>query len=232
MTDYRVVVRHVRYWRGAVHKWSTVYPLNGSVSSGDYASICDVAHTLDNGVCFPGSVGLAGGIYEVSLYNVATGGVPIAVHNYFDPDVPSAWLAYTGSGWPSGPTIVEPAAEVALQVEWNAGFSSSGKPVRFRKWYHAVPVADSSPGAPDLDSDQLTSLAAWLNVRVSSFAAYGAVLGNASRLASTTPQISPYYGNHQMPRGRKRKPLKVSSATVKLPAGILVVPGSDGSLDS
>lgn len=207
MTDYRIVARHVRYWRGAVHKWSTVYPLTGTISSGNYAAVIAAAKVLEQGVNFKNATGAtAGGLYEIALYDHATGGIPVALVTYFDPTVPAGWVAYTGAGWSTAPAPVCSNAEVALQVEWLAGLSSSGKPVKFRKWYHAVPDAVTI-GTRDVVAADVTALQTFINTNIAVIGGLGAVMGNSSRLAATTCQVLQFYGNHQMPRGRRRKPL-------------------------
>lgn len=230
MSDYRMVVRHVRYWRGAIHKWSTVYPFVGTIASGDIPTAIAAMLTLENGVCHNQATTLGGGVYEIAVYNSATGGVPVAVASYFDPDVPAGWHAYTNAGWTTSYTAIIDAAEVALQVEWAAGLSSSGKPVHFRKWYHSVPVTSPVPGAVDVLAVDTASLAAYIHTQLAVIGGLGLLLGRGSRLAATTAVVSSYYGNHQMPRGRRKKALVSSSGKVSFPASVLVVPGSDGSL--
>nr|CRY93634.1 hypothetical protein [uncultured prokaryote] len=205
MTDYRVVVRHVRYWRGTPHRWSTVYPLTGTVSSSNYGALITAMKSLDSNMCYSGNSVATGGIYEVALYNQASGGVPISITTYFPWATPASWVAYTSGGWPSVTTPASSVAESALQVEWLAGLSSSGKPVSFKKWYHAVPETPSTDVGIDLTSAQITSLQnAWTS-GFGTVAGLGVLLGNSRRLAASTPTVRSAIGNHQMPRGRKKK---------------------------
>ena len=212
MTDYRVVTRHVGYWRGAPHRWSNVYPMTGSVSSGDYAAVLAAFATLDRGVCYPSPSGIQGGLWEVQLYDHATGGVPVASASYFDPDTPGAWINYTGDGWDSITVASEKPLETALMVEWPAGLSRTGKPVIFRKWYHAVKLSLSSGGGPDVASLDVSSLETFIHDTLATVAPYGLLMGNSSRLAATTPVVLGYYGNHQMPRGRRKRVTALTSA--------------------
>nr|CRY97320.1 hypothetical protein [uncultured prokaryote] len=205
MTDYRMVARHVRYWRGLVHHWSTVWPFTGTLASGDWATAILAIQVLETGVCWGGGSAGAGGLYEIALYDQATGGVPIAVENYFDPDTPGDWVAYVGDAWPSGHTGFVSAAEVALQVEWRAGLSSSGKPVYFRKWFHSVPNGGGAGASVDVNGASQTAIEAYIQAQTSIVGGLGAPLGRGSRLAATTPTVAAAYGNHQMPRGRRRK---------------------------
>ena len=202
---YRVVMRHVRYWRGAVQRWSTVYPFTGSVSAGDYGAILTAMLAMENAICYKGpTAGATGGTYEAALYDQATGGVPIAVNTVFPWSTPGAWVGFTGAYWASNATAASNAAETALQVEWSAGLSKSGKPVTFKKWYHSVP--DTAAGAtPDISSTQATSIANSIQTAMNGLSSYGLQLGNSSRLAATLPTVRTFFGNHQMPRGRRRK---------------------------
>jgi len=232
LTEYRIVARHVRYWRGLVHKWSTVYPLTGGLSGSGPEGIADQIIAYEPQILYPSPVGNGGGLYEVAVYDQATGGVPIYVQVLFDAEVPSDWIEYTGTSWDNLAIGLDSQAETAMQVEWNAGFSKSGKPVKFRKWYHSVPYSNANPGAADIQALQITNLEDTINTMISGMASFGVLLGRGSRLAAGQCQVLPMYGNHQMPRGRKRPKTKISSDIVKLPPGLLVVPGSDGSIDS
>jgi hypothetical protein len=234
MTNYRIVARHVRYWRGIVHKWSNVYPFTGTLSSGDYGTALGHIHDAEQSVCYPAPGAAGGGIWETALYNQASGGVPVAVatyFDYFDPDTVGDWIPYDGDAWEFTTDELLSAAEAALSVRWAAGLSSSGKPVFFRKWFHAVPVNPSSPPAPDVTSTNRTSIATILTVHLNAIGGLGAPMGNGGRLASSTPLVDQFFGAHQMPRGRRRPPTRIMSGVVGLPPGLLIVPGSDGSLD-
>lgn len=231
MTDYRIVTRHVRYWRGNVHKWSNVWPFTGTLSVGNYGTALDYMHDLEQSVNYPDPSGEGGGVWEIVLYDQAVGGVPVAVRTYFDPATPSAWIPYTGSWWTVTSVRLAEPAETALSVKWQGGYSRTGKPVYFRKWFHAVPITAALPGAPDVPTAQSTAIAADLTAQLNGIGGLGAPMGRGSRLASTSPIVDGFYGNHQMPRGRRKQPTKVASNVVHLPPGLLVVPGSDGSLE-
>lgn len=231
MTDYRMVTRHVRYWRGSVHRWSNVYPLTGTISAGNYAAAIAAMYAMEQKVCYTPTAVVDGGLYEIALYDHASGGVPIAVNTYFPYATPGAWIPYTATAWDSHAYLTIPAAEVALQVEWPAGLSRSGKPVTFKKWYHSVPQPLTGPGTVDVTAASNASLVTALMTGMAAIGGLGILLGNSSRLAATTPVVRSFYGNHQMPRGRRRKPLSLAGGSAeRFPAGILIVPGSDGSL--
>lgn len=218
MTDYRLVARHVRYWRGVVHRWSTVYPLTGTIASGDYGTVIAALKTLEQGVNFqdPAPAPTRGGLYEIALYDQATGGVPIAVSTYFDWTTFAAWVPYTSAGWATAGRNYEAAAEVSLAVRWAAGLSRTGKPVYFRKWYHAVPTS-SANGTRDVGATDVTNLTGIFTAQMAVIGGKGALLGNGGRLAALSPTVELFYENHQMPRGRRRK-----GSTASVPSGAAV----------
>lgn len=217
MTDYRAIVRHVRWWRGNIHRWSTSYEFTGSGTTPNTAA-CTTLATNESPLLYDTSTtGKQGGIYEVQFY-LASGGTPVASETFFDYTVPTAWTGYNGAGWGATRTATpDPLGEVALGIRWQAGYSSTGKPVFFRKWYHSVPVSNVGGGNPDIGSTVQTSLAAAaLTLQTCLAPTYGLSMGNSRRLASTTPVVSPYYENHQMPRGRRRKGVVFGSGSGKV----------------
>lgn len=203
---YRAVVRHVRYWRGVIHRWSTVYPFLGTPSSGLATSDAQLVLAADDKMCW-GAAASFGGTYECALYDQATGGVPIVVYTAFDWTTVSTWIKHNGSGWTT-PVANESTAEPALAVTWAAGLSSTGKPVKLRKWYHAVPSSSaSSPGQPDINAGSVTSLTAAANAITGVLSAKGLALGSPTGRFAGSAHVSNFYENHQMPRGRRRKAL-------------------------
>lgn len=222
MTDYRIVSRHVRYWRGSVHRWSTVWRFTGTITSANYASATAAIKTLEMGVNYPGISAKQGGIYEIAIYDHATGGVPVQTTTYFDWTNPTVWVDYTGVGWASPHGVAVGNAETAILVEWAGGLSSSGKPVKFRKWFHMTPVTVATSGAADISPTDQSGLAAIINTQVAVVGGLGAPMGNGGRLAATTAVVNPHYGNHQMPRGRRRPALVSASGKYRGPS--IVVP--------
>lgn len=215
MTDYRMVVRHVRYWRGAVHRWSTVWPFTGSLSSSNYAAVIAQMRAVEQGVNFAGTGAVAGGTYAIALYASASGGVPVSEETYFDYETPSTWEPYTGSLWIEGGDAVDPTAEVALGVKWLAGLSTKGKPVAFRKWFHSVRAGSGTGAGVDISAPEVTNIQQGLQSGIAALSTYGLLLGNASRLAAITPVVNPHYENHQMPKGRKRPLTALQKAILK-----------------
>lgn len=202
---YRAVVRHVRYWRGAVHRWSTVYQFVGTAGSGLTSSDAQLVLNADNKMLYKTGPSL-GGTYECALYNQASGGVPIAVYTAFDWTAPGSWLAGSATAWTTTAAAYDGNAECATSVSWPAGLSSSGKPVHLRKWYHSCPVPTVSGGANQIAAADVTALNLQAQTIIGVLAGKGLSLGSATgRIAGTATVTDPFFGNHQMDRGRRRK---------------------------
>lgn len=224
MGNYRGVVRHVRYWRGAIHRWSTVYQFIGTLSSGLSATDAQALLTHDDAMCY-GSLAAQGGTYECQLYDSASGGVPVAAYVAFDWTNPSAWLQHSHTGWTAPSGLMAEPAESALAVEWAGGLSKSGKPVVFRKWYHAVPQSGESAGVQDVPSASVTSLQVAAQAIVGVLGAKGLTMGSGTGRFAGTAHVDGYYGNHQMPRGRRRKALVKANGQYTGPS--LSIPGGE-----
>lgn len=225
MPNYRAVVDHVGYWRGTVHRWSTSYSFTGSGTAPNSAA-CDTLLAADSAICYAGT-NVSGGIPEVRFYNTATGGVPVVAKTYFDYAVPADWIKYTSTGWATHTNAPESALETALLIEWPAGLSTTGKPVTFRKWYHAVKVSinqggDSGQDMLTADLTALTGAAASLTGCLVS--TYGLTIGNAGRLVTGAAVVSPYYSNHQMPKGRRRTSLSKDGTKYKVKSTPSIIP--------
>jgi hypothetical protein len=211
LVTYRAVCRHVRYWRGVVHHWSTVYQFVGTPSAGITLTDAQQVLAIDNAMLY-GTGPNAGGTYECAIYDQASGGVPLVTYTAFNPAAPASWLVGPGTAWPTTAAGLEKQAEVALQVTWAAGLSHSGKPVHLRKWYHMVPVASSTGGSADVLPAAVTALQAEAQAMNGVLGGKGLTLGTSSGRIAGLASVLPFYGNHQMPRGRRRK---VSSSSAK-----------------
>lgn len=223
MPGVRFQVVHVRYWRGLIHRWSTDYQYNGSPSSSITAADCQTMLTADDKMCYGGGLAANGGTASCAAYS-SSGGVPLATYVAFDADTPASWIPYSGTAWGTTTGFVfNQVAEPALLVEWAGGLSSTGKPVKFRKFYHAVPNPGTTGSSSQVPSSSQTSLAAQATSMIGLFGSKGLVMGTpAGRLAGTA-SVSPYYAAHQLVRGRRRKTL--SPGVYKDAAGKDVVIG-------
>jgi hypothetical protein len=210
---YRVVVRNVRYWRGNIKRWQSVYPFIGTPTSALATADAQAVLTAHTKMLWNGGV-TSGNAYEAAIYDQATGGVPIVVYTAFDWLTPSTWTSPTNSVWGGSSVFVGQPAEQALIVEWNAGLSVSGKPVTLKKFYHHVKPSLASAGAPDVSSTDATALTTAANGLTVCLASKGLSLGSPSGRFAGSAKVKTYYGNHQMARGRRRKaPVPAASVT-------------------
>lgn len=227
MTDYRAVLRHAKYWRGNVHRWSTSYEFTGSGVPPD-GTACDTLKAAEEHMLYsPTTAPFSAGVAEAAFY-LASGGTPIVEKIYYDWTQPSAWIAPSSDGWPVRTVALENLAETALLVEWQGGLSRTGKPVKFRKFYHSVPFSQGTGSSGDISGTTQTALVARANALTGCLGGtYGLALGNASRLAGTA-SVSLYYVTHQMPRGRRRKPLVTASGKYTGPNIPIIISPPEG----
>jgi hypothetical protein len=200
---YRVVVRNVRYWRGAIKRWQSVYPFIGTPSSALGVADAQAVYNAHMKMLYNGGAG-SGNAYEAAIYDQASGGVPIAVYTAFDYTAPANWTAPVGSVWGGFSTSIGSPAEQALIVEWNAGLSKSGKPVTLKKFYHQVKAAVTLGNAADVSTTDVSTLTAQANAITVCLAGKGLSLGSPSGRFAGSAKVKNYYGNHQMARGRRR----------------------------
>ena len=224
MTNYRLVTRHVRYWRGSVHRWSCSYAFTGALTTGMTPSALSSFLARED-VMLYGLDATDGGSYEAQFYDTDAGGSALATYTAFDWTNPSGWVPHDGSAWTvPADTPAEQIAETALQVTYPGGLGSTGKPVGFRHWFHAVPQSPASAGSADVSPTNVTALEAALASLKSDLASFGIVMGRGGRFAGTGT-VNNHYGNHQMPRGRRRKALVTSSGRYTGPT--ITVPLAD-----
>jgi hypothetical protein len=201
---YRVVVRNVRYWRGQIKRWQSVYPFIGTPSSALGVADAQAVFTAHTKMLWNGGA-TQGGAYEAAIYDQATGGVPIVVWTAFDYLTPGSWQAPTNSVWSGSGTSLGQPAEQALIVEWAAGLSKSGKPVTLKKFYHQVKPSAAIGAAADVSAGDVTILGTAANGLAACLASKGLSLGSPSGRFAGSAKVKNYYGNHQMARGRRRK---------------------------
>lgn len=228
MTVFRVVTRHVRFWKSEIHRWSNVYHFTGTGGGTPNASDLDAFNALEDALLY-GPSASDGGTYAVDLYDQASGGMPIVSVSLFDPTDTGSWAGYGGAGWVGTGMSFLGIAEPALLIDWSAGLSHTGKTVNLRKWYHSVPEPQGGDDGNNVSSPNLAALTTAATALQHGFSSYGLLMCSGSGRFAGSATVQPYYGNHQMPRGRRRKALVSSAGKVSFPASLLVVPGSDGS---
>lgn len=195
MAVYRHQAVCVGMWRGKIKRWNTTFH---STVQGARPTI--KAALMAVGYPNPGDVtgDCSGGVASITTYNVG-GGAPIGQDVYFQWDVPSTWIPYTGSVWTNVPegTPLDASGESALVVVGHmAGLSSSGKPVTTRKYLHAIPSRTAEDYAdPDIDSATQALIEAAFTTTL---------MKDPAGISPTSVEALAYYGNHQRVRGRRR----------------------------
>lgn len=218
MAVFRYQVVCVGMWRGKIKRWNTTF--HYSTSS---ATATLYGHMQD--VCYPnpGDVtgDCSGGVASISVYS-SSGGAPQSVTTYFDWQVPTEWIPFTGGDWSGVPvgTPIDASGESALLIVGHMGsLSSTGKPVTTRKYIHAIPSRSATDYAdPDIDSTSLAALSAEFNANW---------MSNPNGVQPASVEAEAYYYNHQRVRGRRRTTRQVAGQAFSL--GVLAGGGATTS---
>lgn len=193
---YRYQVVSVGMWRGKIKRWNTTLHLPGSTTTAGVKLVF-----MKSGYKNPGDVvgACSGGVASIAVY-ASTGGQPISNTIYFDWETPSTWIPYTSEAWAAIPagTPLDASGESAVVVEGNmAALSITGKPVKTRKFLHAIPSRTATSYTdPDLDAATVTALQ---NIWAPLY------LSNPAGIAPASVTVDEWYGNHQRVRGKRRK---------------------------
>lgn len=212
--SYRATVRHVRYWRGKVKRWSTTWHFEGTPSGPIDSTHAQTVLQRVDALCYS-ETSQDGGTYECAIYDKAVGGIPVATYTAFDWTNPASWLPYSGGGWASGGAPFLAAPEAALLISYPAGLSKSGKPVALRKWIHAVKDTNPLGGAHDIGDADVASLGITAHSMIGILGDIGLTLGSGTGRFAGTPVIYPFYQNHQMVRGKRRISAKAGAAAYR-----------------
>lgn len=215
MAVYRYQVVSVGLWRGQIKRWNTTFHTN---ASGDTTAIKNAMQAA--GYKAPGDEAGAcsGGVASIARY-AAAGGPPQSNVIYFDWKTPSTWVPYTGTAWAAVDplTPLDAAGESAVVVEGNmSGLSATGKPVKTRKFLHAIP---SRTGPTYNDPDVPAAVAAAIK------ALFGInLMCNPAGIQPATVSVEEWYGNHQRVRGRRRTVRQVAANSFS--AGVVAGSGA------
>lgn len=198
---YRYQVVSVGMWRGQIKRWNTTIHMPTSTSTPN------VLLTMQrSGFKLAGDVvgACSGGVASISVYGPA-GGAPLSVATYFDWQVPTTWIPYTGEAWsavPVGTTLDASGESAAVVVGHMAGLSTTGKPITTRKYLHHIPSRTAAAFSdPDIDAATQAKLAGY----------WAGLMANPAGTAPASITVEPYYGNHQRVRGRRRTVTQVAA---------------------
>lgn len=201
-------------WRTGPHVWHLVG--NHSGSSFNAAD----AKTFMEGAASPFALSFGPFIEPThttvvrSAYYDGSTSAPIFTNTYsVDNPVPTP-LVPTATAFTNHGSAIEPL-EVCVMLEARAGLSSRSKPVFMRKFIHAIPITNLGAGAGGVPNWVFTTEAAaaatamgdgsWFGNRV-----YCSPSGRQPSSNDWQALVVP--GNHQMPRGRKRKSVTTGSS--------------------
>lgn len=195
-------------WRGAVHTWMNRYVMSGvDPTSAQAASTISALKNIENALYPQVTAGTGVGFVKGTAY-LSTGGAPLTTQGYN-----TTLAAATATGF-SGPTGGYTSLSFAGQLEncletrtLLTGLSSTGKPVYLRKYFRGfyAGTEDSFGAAPILAADitkATGTIAPWFTgMTTGSYT----VIGVSGRQAAIAPTVQVWLGNHQVPRGKKRK---------------------------
>jgi hypothetical protein len=201
-------------WRTGAHTWHLVGNHSGSSFNASDAKTFMEGVASPFALCFAPFIEPSHSSVVRSAYYDGETSAPVYVAIY-DTDNPAPTpLHPTATGFAHSGSTSEPL-EVCVMLEARAGLSSRSKPVYMRKFIHCIPVDNLGLGTGGVPQWTFTSAAAsaaaamgdgsWFGNRV-----YCSPSGRQPSTNDWVAQVQP--GNHQMPRGRKRKSVSTSSS--------------------
>lgn len=205
------VMEFTSQWRGGPHVWTIASSHSGTsfTSTTDQkAFLISVYQTIrqfisaSDSTTYISGLKYYDGINSVPLYEeffaneteAATYGVPLGGQSV---------TANQGEAFVGSETVqMTSGLETCTMLTAPVGLSSKGKPVFLKKFIHCAPAAQvgSTVDGPDLSSSANT-FAAYLGNGL----LYGSRVFCSASGKQGTWTVSPYFGNHQMPRRSKKK---------------------------
>jgi hypothetical protein len=224
------------YWRGSNTQFSNRYYLSGGdpTEGVALAAITDLHH-IEN-LIFPTVAGGQGvGFVEGKAYR-STGGPPIEVVDYNSSGAIATATGWTGTAV-TGQTIqYANTIEVCLETRMlMLGLSTTGKPIYTRKFFRGWSyLAEDeeftvTPIPTTIQTAYNALILPWQTGLPTSFVT---VVGTDGRTASAAqpPTVQPFLGNHQKPRGKKRKTTSSSSSTSESALALSAIALGEGIL--
>jgi hypothetical protein len=224
------------YWRGINTQYSNRYYLSGGNPTEGVAlsAIADL-HRIEN-LIFPAVAAGAGvGFVEGKAYN-STPGPPIEVIDYNSSGAIATATGFTGTVISGTPIQYANTIEVCLETRMlMLGLSTTGKPIYTRKFFRGWSYLDedefeSTSQIPvPIQTAMNALILPWQTGLATSFVT---VVGTDGRTASAAqpPTVQPFLGNHQKPRGKKRKTAASSSSTSESALALSAIALGEGIL--
>jgi hypothetical protein len=195
------------FWRGAPHTFQNRYIMSGAQpSASDAATVITALKDIEDGL-FPGAAPAHGvGFVRGSAYGSGSG-APFQVTEYNASEGAGTATGFTGPGWGTPTIVFAPTLETCLMVETPiTGLSSTGKPVRLRKYFRGIASgADEPQSTGQVAAGDITGVNALvLPWKTGMGASNWVVIAPSGAQASAAPVCYPYLVAHQIPRGRKK----------------------------
>lgn len=211
-------------WRTGYHQWHLVGNHSGSSFGASDAQTFMEGTSSPFALCFGPFIETGHTSVVRSAYYDGSTSAPVFTNTY-DTDNPAPTpLVPTGLAFSDTETSESLPLEVCVMLEAEAGLSSRSKPVYLRKFIHAIPG-----GYQDVASG--TGIPNWIFADAAATAATkmgdGSWYGNRVYCSPSGRQPSSndwqallVPGNHQMPRGRKRKVAGTNSSIFNSALGL------------
>lgn len=205
------------FWRGKPHTWVNRYVMSGDDPSS--ASAITVMHAImaieqQLHASFPAGQGV--GFVQLRAY-LSTGGAPFAYVQVNPLATAAGASGFSGATWAGSTQAVAPTLENCMLLETPLlGLSSSGKPLFLRKFYRGAVygaeedyISNTIPGA-DLAGIKAATAPFFTGLGGTG---YQVVSPSALRAVAGPPAPAAYIANRQVPKGRKKKPVTLRTAS-------------------
>lgn len=209
-----VEIKKQAFWRGNPHTWVNRYILSGSQPSGsDAETVISALHDIEDQMEPAHASGAGIGFVIGSAYPSGSGG-PFAVVPYNTSEGAGSATGFSGAGWTDADQGWAPTLETCMMMETPiTGLNSRGKPISLRKYFRGVMSGgNEAEGTTGVTADDITgSEAVCLPWKTGMGSSNWVVIAPSGAQASGPPVCHPFLVNHQIPRGRKRKPASSGS---------------------
>lgn len=204
-----VEIKKQAFWRGNPHTWVNRYILSGAQPSGaDAITVIGALHDIEDQMEPAHTSGAGIGFVVGNAYPSGSGG-PFATVAYNTSEAQGSATGFTGAQWTDADQSWAPTLETCMMMETPiTGLNSRGKPISLRKYFRGVNSGgNEAEGTNGITADDITgSQTVCLPWTTGMGSSNWVVIAPSGAQASGPPKCHPFLVNHQIPRGRKRKP--------------------------
>lgn len=200
-------------WRDGQHDWHLVGNHSGSSFNAADAQTFMTGAESPFALSFAPFIGTVGSSVVRAAYYDGETSAPIFTATYDGTHEPPSPLHPTGLAF-DNPSEAQEPLEVCVMIEAQAGLSSRSKPVYMRKFVHGIPTGNITTGTGNVPNWVFTADAAAAATAMGDGSWFGnrVYCSPSGRQPSTNDWVALLVpGNHQMPRGRKRKTAATNS---------------------